>query len=268
MSNHKRPTALYTPAEGWERYIDEAFSKDKHVRPFHAITKGLPLVFKEIGVSEKDIVFSYKTWAVNHILDEGNLLHPEATKEMFKTIPKQLADPIAIFDSDSPHAKKFGITGLTVFTDIPVGDDLVLIAVHLDKKHGKNNNFHRVASAYKRAETLKTIKRWMDCGFTRYIDEKRISEMLSTIIGKSESREGVQFPQWAKLTNSSTHNIVLKSELVKKYPEAFGICPEESLTPQVEKSPIPKHNQVQKAPIPNIDFSTSKRQQKMLGIKR
>ncbi len=237
----ERPTTLYTPAKGWEKYIDTAFT-DKDVSPFYAITKGLPLVFKEIGVNEKDIVFSYRKWAENHILDEGNLLHPEATKKMFKTIPKQLADPIEIFDSDSPHAKKFGITGLTVFTDIPVGDDLVLVAIHLDKKYGKNHEFHRVASAYKRTETLETIQRWMKCGFTRYIDEKRISELPSTIIEKSESRARVQFPQWAKLTNSSNHKVILKSELVKKYPEAFGVL-EKNKTSDLPKMPDLKKQQ-------------------------
>ncbi len=84
----------------------------------------------------------------------------------------------------------------------------------------------------------------------------------------NHTTSGLQLPIWEQLTNSHNHKVLLKSELVKKYPEAFGICPEENLIPQVEKSPIPKHNQVQKAPIPNIDFSTSKRQQKMLGIKR
>ncbi len=268
MSNHKRPTALYTPAEGWERYIDDIVKKKN--RPAHKITEGLPLIFKEMGIKNKDIIFDYKHWLKYHTIDD-QLIHEEITSEVLKTLPEQLANPIAIFDSVSKN-KRQETQALTVFTHISVGNDRIMMAVHLDvtqkrffrKGRSKTFKVHKVASVYKKDETIKSMFIWKK--YSRYIDEERVNELLVATKGNHTELEGVQFPQLEQLTSSHNHKVILKSELVKKYPEAFGICPEENLTPQVEKSPIPKHNQVQKAPIPNIDFS-KKEKSKTLSIK-
>ncbi len=216
----KKGEVLYQKAEGYDQYIDDAFDGEE-VRLFNPVTRGLPLVFKEIGVSEKSIVFSYPKWARNHIDESGDLIHPEADREVFKALPAQLSDPIAIFDSASLNIPD-SLNALTVFTDIPVGDNLIMVAIHLDKREGRIHEVHRIASAYERSNTLETIQSWIDGGYTRYLDEKRTSELFGSPEGENLQIDGLQLPNWNSITNSSGHRVVLKSELVKKYPRAFG----------------------------------------------
>ncbi len=217
MSEQKVPTTLYTPAEGWDEYVEKAFGGER-VKPFHPLTIGPPLVFQEIGLSQHDVVFFYGQWKQDHVSQGEIIKHPEADKTVFKALPKELADPIAIFDSASPHLDE-NITAITVFTDIPVGKDLIMVAIHLNQEHN-NIEIHEVKSAYKNKS--KMIKHLIKKEHTRYIDEERVGKLYSIAKGKDPKREGVQFPQWNKLVNSHNHKVILKSELVKKYPEAFG----------------------------------------------
>lgn len=84
-------------------------------------------------------------YAAPHVFDGT---HPNVTPEMWKQIPAALADPVAVFDSDSPAGRARGdLVFMLELTD--VNGATVVVPVALDASKGRNQaHVNIVKSAY------------------------------------------------------------------------------------------------------------------------
>ncbi len=119
---------------------------------------------------------------------------------------------MAVFDSATRGSS------LVVLTDIEIEGDHIIIPISIDNEF-KRFTIHSIPSVYKRERTYQTVIGWSKNNLLRYIDEKRVDQLFGTANASTRTPR-VQFPH-RELINSSNHKVVLKSELVKKYPKAF-----------------------------------------------
>ncbi len=100
-------------------------------------------------------------------------------------------------------------------TDIAIKHDHVLTPIRLYINKDGWFEIHNIPMTYRKRSTRNTMVNWANSQLLLYLDEKRTDSTF-------ESDEGPIPSLSERLISSSNHKVVLKSELVKKYPRAFG----------------------------------------------
>ncbi len=104
---------------------------------------------------------------------------------------------------------------IEVVTDIAIKHNHVITPVQLYINGEDGFEIHNIPMTCRKRSTRNTMVNWANSQLLLYLDEKRTDSTF-------ESDEGPIPSLSERLISSSNHKVVLKSELVKKYPRAFG----------------------------------------------
>lgn len=124
--------------------------------------------------------------------------HDAIPFEAIASLPNTLRDPLMVFDSVTTPGS------FVVVSDMKIGDEVVLAAVHLSVKEGRQY-VNRVASVY--GKDIGIMQDWIDQKKLRYVDDKRAKGGLLSI--------GLQLPKEGVLGPSPKQRILTKDDLVK-----------------------------------------------------
>lgn len=152
-----------------------------------------PAVLRAVGLPDMPLV------TTGDVIDKVHYDHG-LTRDQIKDLPDLLADPIAVFESDTrPGA--FVVVVDTVARGMPV-----VVAVHPNRRMGRTEvNF--LASAYPKQNAAIQLKRWVKAGLLRYINKSR-SPAWQTIVG-------VQFPEMGPAERGSGKIVLTEADVVK-----------------------------------------------------
>lgn len=160
-----------------------------------------PEVLRQLGAKDREIDIDpndIKKIILSWKQDGGKHGIPVET---VKNIPKWLADPIMVFDSNTQR------NSLVILTEAEHENQPIYVAIHLEKDRGRKHYVNRVASTYQRPDT--DVERWVKAGLLRCYDNKKGSEWLRA--------RGLQLPTaGTSLQSLSKKTLLLKSKNVNK----------------------------------------------------
>lgn len=172
--------------------VDEFFDgKDRKGQPI-TILNTIPKVFKKLGIEIKPIVITPK------ILVKIPRDH-DLPKAIIKKLPRELADPVMIFDSMSEPDSIVVITNRVDKTGSPI-----MSAVFINKS-GEADASHSIKSVYGRND-IEDFRRWIEKGNLRYINEKKSAVWLRHV--------GLQLPL-PRIKQHSKPTLLTEDDFVK-----------------------------------------------------
>lgn len=145
-------------------------------------------------------------YAAPHVFDGT---HPNMTPEMWKQIPAAMADPIAVFDSDSPAGRARGdLVFMLELTDANGATVVVPVALDTSSVTPKRARANIVKSAYAKENDGIPSNRWFERQLkknARYVNGQKIKRWQHVA--------GVYFPIEA-ISNAFKNMIYSKADLV------------------------------------------------------
>jgi len=142
----------------WGREVDKIVASGKAPSSPVQMLKQTPLIMRLLG---QDTVTGKAAaeggiYAAPHLFDGT---HPNMTPEMWKQIPAAMADPIAIFDSDSPKGRQNGdIVFMLEVTD--ANGATVVVPVALDTTGKAQAQINIAKSAYAKEQNGIPSDKW------------------------------------------------------------------------------------------------------------
>ncbi|MDR0528981.1 MAG: hypothetical protein LBG69_05150 [Zoogloeaceae bacterium] len=137
--------------------------------PHTTLTIGdTPAVLQAVGATARSMQVAP---SVIHKAMRPEVKGHDVPLEVMKNLPALLADPIAVFSSQTEE------NALVAFVEAKDGSGRnVVVAVHMDAKGSAYNRVNRIASVYGK-DNAKTIKDWLNNGL-RYLNKEKASEWL------------------------------------------------------------------------------------------
>jgi hypothetical protein len=135
------------------------------------------------------------------------------TQEQIASLPAQLANPIAIFESaPDPKTGARRQNGRVVLTSLMDSQgEQVVVAVHLSKVGGRKHVINDISSMHGRTD--KEIKGWVDAGLTLWFDDT-----LETASPEWLTTNRLQSPYVVQAAQGLGNTLRLKSEFVNTKP--------------------------------------------------
>lgn len=208
---------LRRESEAFGREVDKVFANGRAPSSNIRMLSQTPLVMQMVAGDSTSVRAAAKggIWVSPHTFDSALSVmgHPGMTADVLKQLPEALANPIAIFDSDSQQNRQAGDLVFMVGVRDANGATVV-IPVALDVK-GNRVNINVVKSAYGKENNGVPNDRW----FVNQV--KRNARYVNGQLFGRWSRQngllrgaGVQFP-FTRTTNSNGHSVYNESDLAK-----------------------------------------------------
>ncbi len=118
-----------------------------------------PEVLRLLGIDDLPIELSASVLSLK--LNE----HPELNIEDLKFLPHEIANPIAVFDSQTVE------NSVIVLTELPSSKGNIVVAIHFDKRNNRGYFVHDIRSIHGRPDGQ--IINFVRNGRTRYVNTKR-----------------------------------------------------------------------------------------------
>ena len=186
------------------RKEDEAFGKavDKYIRTGQGGDMPMRVgqtssVLQKLGARELPMVMDARV--LDKVISEHKL-----PVEMIKGLPKELREPVMVFDS-ATRPKAFVV--LTAYEERGAP---VVAAVHLEEREGRHV-VNKVESLYGK-DSLDSVQRWLDAGLLRYHDTQRSLDWLQS--------RGLQLPKEGT-GQGFTKPILTQHDVVKEFGGLF-----------------------------------------------
>ena len=163
----------------WDEVLDAYEAGRLPQRVFHKVLNRTPVVLQRLGLKNRPITIRKET--IDKIIGKN----PNKTGD-YHNIPipalrellRELDNPVAVFESVSPHAKK-AIVVLTELTDEANGEKAI-VPVEIDEQTGAIKS-HRITSAYGRP--TKDISKWIASKKILYANTKKLPNLLTADAG-------------------------------------------------------------------------------------
>lgn len=171
------------------------------LKPGSVITvSDTPEVLRRLGAEQLPIV-----------IDQGTLRKVLSSKEeqggkhgisaeLVKQIPKQLNDPIMVFDSSTQP------NSMVVMTELQHQGRTVVVAIHLSKTLPNRNVVNDISSIHPR-ERDSHFTNWINQGLLRYVNEQKSREWFMTV--------GLQLPVARGTMRDFINTVLTEKDLVK-----------------------------------------------------
>ena len=163
----------------WDGVLDAYEAGTLPQRVFHKVLNRTPVVLQRLGLKNRPITIRKET--IDKIIGKN----PNKTGD-YHNVPipalrellRELDNPVAVFESVSPHAKK-AIVVLTELTDEANGEKAI-VPVEIDEQTGAIKS-HRITSAYGRP--TKDISKWIASKKILYANTKKLPNLLTADAG-------------------------------------------------------------------------------------
>ena len=199
---------LARDVEAWGKTVDGIAASGKAPSSAVRMLTQTPLVMRLLGTDTATGKAASEggIYAAPHMFDGT---HPNMTPDMWKQIPAAMADPVAIFDSDSPRNRVRGdivfmldikdANGATVVVPVALeGRGTVPgVAINIVKSAYTKENEGEPSNVWFKKQAKKNA---------RYINEQKLKSW--------QASAGVYFP-FTLLTNSSGNRVFTEADLVK-----------------------------------------------------
>ena len=144
-------------------------------RNFTMVLGTTPEVLKRCGAPDSNIELTDKT------LTRKLAQHPELNIDALKELPAEIADPIAVFQSQQiPNA-------VVVLTEIQTENGNVIAAIHFDIRNKKGFLVNDIRSIHGRPD--RQIVNFVKNGMTRYVNTKRAPYWLKSPLVQFHGRD-------------------------------------------------------------------------------
>ena len=201
--------ALKRDAAAWAGTVDGIAKAGVAPRQPVKMLGQTPLV---MGLLGKDTVTGKAAaqggiYAAPHVFDGT---HPNMTPDMWKQLPEAMADPIAIFDSDSPTGRANGdLVFMLELTDANGATVVVPVALDTESRNPQYARINIIKSAYSKERGGAPSNHWFAQQAkknARYVNGQKLKRW--------QGATGVQFPV-RPISNASGNTVITEADLVK-----------------------------------------------------
>ncbi|MES9841237.1 MAG: hypothetical protein ABW134_11845 [Candidatus Thiodiazotropha endolucinida] len=153
-----------------------------------------PPVLQAVGIPAQPISVT------GSVIDKMHYDHG-LSERVVLDIPRMLADPVMVLDSDSTPGS------YVVVSDVDHKGDPVILAVHPNKKVGRVD-VNVLASAYGKEGAEKTFRNWVGAGLVQYVNANKNPSWSTTV--------RLQLPWVVQSTRGSNKSLITEGDIVKK----------------------------------------------------